>query len=311
MKYSKESMIYTLFIYGLFESEGKEWDKYREMAMKISNSTIDELKKYFEKIFKNGIPEYKLNIKTKLYRARQIKSSEWNEVGVDINNLSNEFLKIFLTDDDISKAEKCKLKISLQTLFYIKCLGLKKFEESQLKKVDELINANSIQEFFYGFSESDSGVPPEEHRKNGRLNTEKDSYLYLAFEKDTAIYEMCPSINQFYSVALCQLNKELLLADLRGLYELNDECNSMLVSLANKISEPNTDNDDKFYHITQHLAHFLQDKKFDGILYKSAIKQDGNNVMLFDEENVKFLSSEIVNINGIHINYTTEMPFKK
>ena len=34
-----------------------------------------------------------------------------------------------------------------------------------------------------------------------------------------------------------------------------------------------------------------------------------NNVLLFDENNIEFISSEVVQIDDVHIDFTTQLPF--
>ena len=310
MDYNKETLFNIWVLYALVQKEKEEWDKYRNKAVELTDPVIKELEDYFQNIFKTRIPQYILPVGTPLFRARQVKSNEWNQIEVGVHKLRDEFFKIFLTDTDIESAEKLDLHVSLETLFLLKNLGKKKFEEDELKNLDKLTGKYSAKEFFYGFDESGCGVPPKEHRKSGRLNAKEDEYLYLALEKDTAIYEMRPSISQIYSVATCKSNKELVLVDFRPPHKLDND-NFFIYSLTDKISEPNTDNNEEFYHITQQLSHFLQNEGYDGIIYTSAIKKDGINVMLFDKKNVNFTSSEIVSIDNININHTTQLPLKK
>ena len=99
-----------------------------------------------------------------------------------------------------------------------------------------------------------------------------------------------------------------MVADLTGKYEDPPE-NTLLLFISNKISEPNTDNKDDFYNITQFMSHVLQEKGFDGIMYRSSTKIEENNILLFDESNVDFIFSEIVAINNIEVEYSNILPF--
>ena len=56
------------------------------------------------------------------------------------------------------------------------------------------------------------------------------------------------------------------------------------------------------------MAHILQEKGYDGIMYKSTLKKEKNNILLFDEVNVGFVSSEIVVINNVNIDYSNILP---
>lgn len=309
MDSNKENLFYTWILFAFVQSEKGKWNEYRDKALELDDSVVKELEDYFEKIFKDTIPQYALPIKTPLYRARQIKSYEWDQVGVNISRLEEEYYKMLLAESDIEIVNSPDSLISYQTAGLLKILFQQKINEKQMDKLIEFNKRYSEPNNFYGFSKSDCGVPPEKFRHNGRLNTKTDAYLYLAFDKDTAIYEMRPSIGQSYSLATCKSNKDLLLVDLRSAQMITDYNYFLVYSLAEKISDPNTDNDERFYHITQCLSHFLQNKKYDGIIYTSAINKAGINVMLFDEKDVDILSSEILSINNITINYTTQFPF--
>lgn len=310
MDYNKEDLLYYYILFLFAQSKKEEWNQYRNKAIEKNESVIQELEQYFENIFKDNIPQYKLSIKTSLYRARQIKSNELNEIGVNFECLKDDYLKIFLTANDIKEVEKSNSLFTYETSYFCRNFLQKELDENQLNKLHKFNKEYSDTNCFYGFKKSYCGVPPLNHRQNGRLSEIEDAYLYLALEKNTAIYEMRPSNSCLYSLAKWEPNKELLLVDLRSVREINSD-NFIAASLSEKVSEPNTYNDDKFYHITQCLSHFLQKKNYDGIIYTSAIKKNGTNVMLFDEKNAKAVSSEIVSINNIHVDYTTLLPLKK
>ena len=308
----KHTDLFCIWIlYVLAQSEKKKWDEYRNKAVDLTDPLVIELENYFEDMFKGKIPQYKLPLNTSLYRARQIKSNKWGDIETDINSLKDEFFKILLTEDEFKTFEGSGIPASPNEIAMLKMLVQKEMDENQLNKYNEFIMKYSDPNCFYGFSKSDCGVPPENKRQTGRLNTENDPYLYLALNKDTAIYERRPSISQSYSLATCETNRELILVDLRLPREIKFQDDFIVSYLAEKVSEPNTDNDNKFYHITQCLSHFLQKKGYDGIIYASAIKKNGVNVMLFDENNVTFTSSEIITIDNITINYTTNLPFSE
>ena len=54
----------------------------------------------------------------------------------------------------------------------------------------------------------------------------------------------------------------------------------------------------------------IQKHGLDGIKYKSALKKDGYNVLLFDGSGATFVSSEIIAINDISVDYSSFLPFK-
>lgn len=307
-----EKLFNCILLFALVENEQKEWDQLRNKETELLKLAQQEYSDYFNRLFEYGIPDYSLKSGTPLFRARQIKNSDISKLGVNISDVIESYFKIILTDEDIEEMEKLNnssgVTFNLQHFFILKAMEMGKFSEEQQQKIDELMKGNTIQKV-YGFSEKESRVPPPSLRKAGRLNTALDAYLYVAFDRDTAIHEMRPSIGQQYSLAEFRSNKETKIADLTGSTIAPEKNNIPLWSLANKISEPNTDNTDIFYHITQHMAHMLQEKGYDGIMYKSALKKGKNNILLFDEANVDFIASEIVEINDVNIDYSNILPF--
>lgn len=307
-----KDFICWIIIFAFWENLQKEWDKLRELDTIHPDKIDEEYEIYFNELFRLGIPIYSINKGQELFRARHIKSSDTDKLAVNIHDITDAYCKIILSDDEISQTEELNkeggLYFTLHHLFMLKTKGMDNFTEEQQKRMNELIKENSIKKV-YGFPEKDSRVPPISFRKPGRLNDEKDAYLYLAFDKDTAIHEMRPSIGQQYSIAEFRTNKKLRFADLTGKQFDPTNVNLSLSFIANKISEPNTDNKDEFYHITQFMAHLLQKQGYDGIMYKSSLKNEENNILLFDESNVDFISSDVIMINNVSIDYSNILPF--
>lgn len=303
MNFNDEEFFQWILVLAFWEKKQQEWNQLRDK----------DYSNYFRKLFRLGIPTYTLESGKSLYRARQIKISDNNKLGVDVHDIADSYFKIVLSDEDIAKLEESnrnsELSFTLQHLFMLKAKNMESFTEEQQQRIDELNRVNSIPKV-YGFSEKDSRVPPPDLRKLGRLSNASDAYLYLAFDKDTAIYEMRPSIGQQYSLAQFCTNKELSLADLTGKKIDPAKGNTSLLFVANKISEPNTDNKDDFYYITQYMAHMLQERGFDGIMYQSALKLGKDNILIFDEDNVDFMASEIVTINNVSVDYSNILPLE-
>ena len=306
-----ENFFYQVLLYVLFENEQQKWDSLRNKEKEIYNIVQNEYKDYFLKLFSAIIPTYSIKQGANLYRARCIKSTDTSKLGVNIYDVLDSFYKIILSDEEINQLselnKKGELIFSLQHLFMLKSRKKDNYSDEEQKRIDALIRDNSTPRI-YGFNEKDSRVPPQMFRKSGRLNTASDAFLYVAFDRDTAIHEMRPSIGQQYSLAEFRLNKDVNLADLTGNNTYSKE-HSMISSLASKISEPNTDNDESFYHITQYMAHAIKDKGYDGILYQSALCKGKNNILLFDESVVDFIASEITEIQDVRVSYDRILPF--
>ena len=278
------------------ESQKNEWINYRD---RVCAGTIseEELFSYFENAIEEKVPKYKLSIGTSLFRARQIKSKDWNDLGKSSNQIYDEYSKILLTENEIQSLNNKDINVTLEFYLNLKMYATEELDESKRKQI-EAINEKYSRKDFYGYLKNGCGVPPLRFRKDGRLSSAEDSYLYLAMDAETAIHEVRPSIGQFYSLAECKTVKPVCLADLCVNFN----------AYADVISEPNIEDDVSFYRITQSLAHFLQKKGYSGILYKSAQRRNKQNVLLFDESDVEFVASEIVSIDDVSVSMKRHLP---
>lgn len=285
------------------KQELDNWDRLRNKKELSESDFVN----YYSRFFANDIPNFILQKGTPLFRARRIKSDDFSKIGVNRSEVMEEYCEIVFSDAEKKLLEQYNnnefLNFSPELILFLKCVfGIQiPLTEAQQQELEQF-KAKYSSPKVYGFSEKDSRVPPCGSRKEGRMNTEKDSYLYLAFDKSTAIQEMRPSIGQCYSLAEFRSKRDLKIADLTG----KDSCeNSFIFFISNKISEPNTEDDVSFYKITQYMAHMIKEHHFDGIMYKSALNQDKNNILLFDEYNADFIASEVITINGVSVDYST------
>lgn len=292
MKNNSDSPFWIFLLQKIIENE---WINYRELAVNDSND--EKLFKYFDTIFKNNFVEIIINKDTKLYRARQVKTSNVQEIGLndldvsELNDLYEEFKKI----NQINGKQIINYP---EYLFFV--YGMTYPNEEMFNKLKGVYKQLSNMDFI-GYKSEGCGIPPKAFRNEYRLSNKDDEYLYLSFDIHTVLSEMRPSISQIYSIAECKVMKELKILNLYD-YSVYDMF-SQIPYLINKISEPNTDNHSDFYKITQKLSHYIKEQKFDGIAYKSAMNNQGINLLLFNEKNVEFINSKIYKINNVNIQY--------
>ena len=291
----------------------REWEEMR-MYDKDDTETSKKMKEFFDNVLINDLPLISLSPDMLMYRARQIHSKNYSELGVDLRTIWEEMYDVILSEPDKKELENMSkddsFHLSPEDIYFIKRIGIKEYTNEQLEHISSVRKKYSLPGV-YGFDSNGSGVPPVQCRKEGRLNTVSDAYLYLAFSKETALHEMRPSIGQQYSLATYKTNKEMKIVDLSGDNVESMEAWTALLQLpVNKISEPNVEDDKNFYYITQYMAHMIQKHGLDGIKYKSAMKKDGYNVLLFDDSGATFVSSEIIAINDISVDYSSFLPFK-
>lgn len=295
-----------IIIKSFSDSCSARWDDMR--ALVASHASSDALDEYFNKVFATGIKERILMAGTTVYRARQIKTQDWGRTGVATKDIYNRFFSIIVRPEDVKNVNKIEnLPITLEDLFILK-LGQKEYltedEQIQFNKFFEECSVPN----FYGFPQTECGSPPKEFRKDQRLSTKQDEYLYLALEMDTAIYEMRPSNKQSYSVAMGKILKNVRLAEMQDISKYDFVSEFVVSTLLLKISEANTDNDKMFYNITQRLSHFIKSLNFDGIVYQSSIADGGTNVMLFNPAMVEFTETSVISIDNVKVDYTVCFP---
>lgn len=303
--YDPEQLKYIVLIYLMLQSADHEWDCMRELACDDINKA--KIYEYFNKIFSQNYNDDIIPVNSHFYRARQIKKDNANQLGV--NKIQSEKLKTIQKECDNINASNNGITISFSDFLLLKYI----FSDTQREDLisiftpllDELKNTK-----FLGFNAKKSGIPPKNKRKEGRLNTIDDDFLYLSYDYETALAEMRPIINQEYSVAECVTIKELKIINLHKINDINKEnlfTNFYLIS--KKVSEPNTEPNSKnenLYKITQMLARFLKLKGYDGISYGSSILENGVNLVLFDANTVKFINSKIFRIKSVKIEFENE-----
>ena len=160
---------------------------------------------------------------------------------------------------------------------------------------------------FKGYKSSESGAPPADKATLGRLNPEKIRYLYLAEDPQTAVYEVRPTIGQNVSVATFKTKAELKVYDLAADIKPQEGENldydyTLFRVIQQRFSEPNTG--DYFRYLpTQYLGEIIKQMGFDGLRFKSSLKNGGLNLVLFDDEKCKAVCSDITKVSNIELSF--------
>ena len=163
---------------------------------------------------------------------------------------------------------------------------------------------------FKGYGSRDSSAPEPDKVTNGRANPDHIRYLYVCEDEDTPVYEVRPIIGDQVSVARFRLTKEVRLYDLtlpkkpfeEQLFDSVNEYESakLFNAIGAMFSRP-FNGDPAKYIATQFLAEEIKNMGFDGLRFNSSLNTGGINVVLFDPDVCKAVSSELVEIQGIHI----------
>ena len=156
------------------------------------------------------------------------------------------------------------------------------------------------------------GMPPKQITVEGRANPKCISYLYLASDSNTAISEIRPQVHNKVTVGKFKVNSEIKVIDLRNPcietpFKWGDKlafvCDifNFLRMLGSLLSKPvDKDNVAIDYLPTQYLCEFIKNQGYEGVLYKSFLGQ-GNNIVLFSEENVKCIGTKLHKITSVKV----------
>jgi RES domain-containing protein len=140
-------------------------------------------------------------------------------------------------------------------------------------------------------------IPPFNMPSEGRANPKGIAYLYLASNSKVAMTEVRPWVGSFISVARMQLLQEVKVVDCSmGLDKpkifltdpSHEETEKAVWSSINIAFSTPIDPSNKMadYVPTQILAEFFKKNGYDGIVYKSGLR-DGYNIVLFNIQSVK------------------------
>lgn len=142
--------------------------------------------------------------------------------------------------------------------------------------------------------------PPMEYAQQGRMNAKGISNFYGAFDIDTCIAEMRPSIGSYIVVGEFETTRELKILNFEYLensyghisyfapdYQDQSAHRRFLKKIHKLISSPIINGHEDEYLITQVLAEYLaymHPENFDGISFKSTQSEIGTNIVLFPKK---------------------------
>ena len=164
---------------------------------------------------------------------------------------------------------------------------------------------------FRGYNAKDSTAPPSGKCISYRANPDHIRYLYVSEDRETPIYEIRPSIWQYVSLAKLKSNRDLKLYDLSvesdaftAVAPSTIQVYGAIMFVCGMFSQPNYNEPSK-YLPTQYIAETIKRMGFDGIRYISSLHKDGTNIVLFNPNDCRVISSDLVRVNGIQVNYET------
>lgn len=214
---------------------------------------------------------------------------------------------------------------SVNRFHLINELDLEKFK-SLFKHFEKRI---SKQEQFYrarissdrkGHPLEKMGNPPAHLAKAGRANPEGISYLYLANEVKTTLYETRSSLFDYVSVGTFKIKEEVnkdlkvvnLSSDTYDLFYLAEKESleevlmhrSFTDKLEKELSKPRRKSDSELDYLpTQYLSELIKSMGFDGIEYQSSLYTEGYNIAIFNPDKLECIESKVYEIKSTHLGY--------
>lgn len=195
-----------------------------------------------------------------------------------------------------------------------------------LEKLQELLNRykkpiNKGKKFYRarisnkeGFEKSEMLNPPADKAKAGRANPTGISYLYLADQIKTTLYEARASLFDYVTVGEFRAKDDIRVINLRGdtydpvLLAEQEELEDFLIhlpfitTLETNLSKPRRRSDNELDYLpTQYLSEFIKSIGFDGVEFQSSLFSGGYNLAIFTPDKFECISVDVFEIENIDL----------
>ncbi len=169
----------------------------------------------------------------------------------------------------------------------------------------------------YGFEIKDMGNPPAAKAKAGRANPAGISYLYVADQLETTLYEARASLLDFVTIGEFRVNEELKVLNLRDNTSLDlfrwaeseeVEVYMFIFKLQEELSKPYRNNDQDIDYIpTQYICEFIKSLGYDGVEYQSSLFENGYNLAIFKPDKLSCINTQVREIKKIDYLHTKRL----
>ncbi len=211
---------------------------------------------------------------------------------------------------------------SVNRFHFVNALDLEKLKslfryfEKEVPKGKKFYRAR-ISNTTKGYPANEMGNPPNHLAKSGRANPHGISYLYLANDITTTLFEARASLYDYVSIGTFRLEENLRvvnlsrqtydvfrLAEIESLEEVMIH-GSFIDKLEQELSTPRRKNDSELDYLpTQYLSELIKSMGFDGIEFKSSLYSEGYNLAIFYPEKFNCLDVDVFDIDKIKLEYT-------
>lgn len=164
-----------------------------------------------------------------------------------------------------------------------------------------------------GYEENDLWQPPCGKASPGRANPKGISYLYLANDQDTTLYEVRASFLDYVCVGQFELKENIRIVALKDVHNASpflEDINlqeyvtnkNILKQFGDALSKPlRRFESDTEYLPTQYLCEYIKSLGILGVEYASAMHKGGINYAFFDASKFTFLTSSTLEVTNINI----------
>jgi len=167
-----------------------------------------------------------------------------------------------------------------------------------------------------GFRKSEMYNPPAIKAKAGRANPTGISYLYIADQLKTTLYEARASLYDFVTIGKFRLKENIKVINLRGntydpiLLAERDLLEDFLIhlpfikKLEKELSRPRRRSDNELDYLpTQYLCEFIKSMGFDGVEFQSSLYSDGYNLAIFNTDKFECTNVKVCDIEYIELKH--------
>lgn len=302
-----KAAFWTICLFYLFLVEDisveKMWKEFVEEIKTKSrffpkSGLLDEVKK-MTTYATNTINKGEIFYRARAYHTKLEYAEE--ELGQLLPELQGQFPDLNLLAEDIQSESVIALLEAINGM-------TENGGEMINRKITELKKDNGG---FYGFNSKDSDAPDSQWTGDGRANARHISFLYTAFDVETAIMEIAPKIGQPISVAGVELNRDIKIFDFSSFHEGKESVEMKLISLSKYFSLPNY-NDESEYLPTQYLCEYIRELGFEGICFDSSVNSGHKNLVIFDcnsaKKPYKIIGSKVYKVSEQKIIFDQILP---
>lgn len=286
----------------------------------------NEIEVQIEMDFKGKIFSSKIKPKERKLLLRAIIADDYKAYkklieGKVVLKLSNTDSHLIVGPLELSW-EKFAEEIKSQNRFHIKnTIDLLKLKtllvryEKHISKGKKFYRAR-ISKNIKGYKKTEMYNPPIDLAKAGRANPDGISYLYIADNIKTSLYEVRSSLFDYVTVGEFRLKKDMRIINLRGdTYDpiflaeqgvLEDFLIHLpfMTKLEQELSKPRRRSDNELDYLpTQYLSEFIKSMGYDGVEFQSSLYPEGYNLAIFNHDKFECLSTQVYEIESIDLKH--------